>query len=287
MTAVDAGQLSQRRYAPPSNLSINSASNSPAQRLSPAHHNATTNGTHTNGGGITLAATHLNSNNANDVVYTPRSNGTHQYTDFNHALYNKQPYEPPSKPESSILQQQSVNQQPSGSVEADQHQHQPIWQVWNGKNRFWCSGRIMTGPDLRNLLTTVLLITVPVGLFLWSPAWDLTEAGKYNRPGAAGSWAFIVGLCLYVLSMIFLARCALVDPGIIPPNTADDSVGRFRPNAQEIVVNGMPTQLKYCNTCNIHRPPRAVHCSICNQCMDTFDHVSAHARRCKQPFRSE
>lgn len=273
MTAVDGGHFEQRRYAP-TTLNINSNSNSPAQRLSPNNHNATTNGTHSNNG-ITLTATHL-SNNADDVVFTPRSAGNHQYTDFNQALYNKQ-FDQPIKPsEHTILQTNSSKQ--SGSQEATDHQHQPIWQVWNGKNRFWCSGRIMTGPDLRNLLTTVLLITIPIGLFLWNPAWDLIEAGKTGHPGVSGSWAFIVGLALYLLSMVFLARCALVDPGIIPPNTAaDDSNIRFRPRIQEIVVNGMPTQLKYCDTCNIYRPPRAVHCSICNQCMDTFDHVSVES----------
>ena len=174
--------------------------------------------------------------------------------------------------EESILEGESGgNENQSGSVEADARRGQPVWKVWNGQNRFWCSGRIMTGPDLRNLLITVVLIIVPTVLFLAFPAIDLINWGYNSAPGAAGSWAFIVELVLLIITLALLAAAALVDPGIIPPNP-QESAYRFRPRLQEIVVNGVHTQLKYCDTCNISRPPRAIHCSICNQCMDTFDH---------------
>jgi hypothetical protein len=212
-----------------------------------------------------------------------------KYSAFNSALTNKilsptGQSDNTSQEFTSLYNKESFdqNQESDSSMEARRksYEGQPIWKIWNGNNKFWCGGKIMTGPDLRNLLSTVLLITIPISLFLAFPAVDLIKWGKYNEPGVSGSWAVIVASILYVLSMIFLAGSALRDPGIIPPNhhnAADESSYRFRPRIQEIVQNGIPVQLKYCDTCNIYRPPRAVHCSICNNCMDTFDHhVSTH-----------
>lgn len=39
-----------------------------------------------------------------------------------------------------------------------------------------------------------------------------------------------------------------------------------------MLVYGQPLKLKFCYTCRFFRPPRAVHCSTCNVCVDNFDH---------------
>jgi palmitoyltransferase ZDHHC9/14/18 len=38
------------------------------------------------------------------------------------------------------------------------------------------------------------------------------------------------------------------------------------------VVNGRLTKMKYCKTCDIIRPPRTVHCGLCNSCIERLDH---------------
>ncbi len=42
--------------------------------------------------------------------------------------------------------------------------------------------------------------------------------------------------------------------------------------SQNVTIRGEKVQLKHCVTCNVFRPPRAVHCGVCDNCVDRFDH---------------
>jgi hypothetical protein len=98
---------------------------------------------------------------------------------------------------------------------------------------------------------------------------------------------------LYAVTVVMAAVTTTTNPGYVPWNTLNNV---YRPPvptlATKIVETKMmettmmettmppinlitpqsPYTYKYCNTCNIFRPPRSKHCNTCNTCVYGFDH---------------
>ncbi|XP_061498735.1 palmitoyltransferase app isoform X2 [Anopheles gambiae] len=154
------------------------------------------------------------------------------------------------------------------------------WEIFAGRNKFFCDGYLMTAPNSGVFYFTVILITATSGLFF---VFDCPFLAQRITPAIP-----IIGGILFVFTLSSLFRTAFSDPGIIPrasqdeaayiekqievPNSLNSPTYRPPPRTKEVFVKGQTVKLKYCFTCKIFRPPRASHCSLCDNCVDRFDH---------------
>ncbi|XP_053093568.1 palmitoyltransferase ZDHHC14 isoform X2 [Pangasianodon hypophthalmus] len=154
------------------------------------------------------------------------------------------------------------------------------WQVFPGRNKFYCDGRIMMARQTGVFYLTLVLILVTSGLFF---VFDCPFLAATLTPAIP-----VVGGVLFFFVLGTLLRTSFSDPGVLPRATPDEAADLERqidvangssttgyrppPRTKEITVKGQTVKLKYCFTCKIFRPPRASHCSLCDNCVERFDH---------------
>ncbi|KAK0182870.1 hypothetical protein PV327_000959 [Microctonus hyperodae] len=154
------------------------------------------------------------------------------------------------------------------------------WELFPGRNRFCCDGRIMMAPQTGVFYITVCLIVGTSGLSFY---YDCPYLALHITPAIP-----VIGGLLFIFVMSALLRTSFSDPGVIPratsdeaayiekqievPNNGNSPTYRPPPRTKEILIKGQSVKLKYCFTCKIFRPPRASHCSLCDNCVEGFDH---------------
>ncbi|TKY62776.1 S-acyltransferase 3 [Spatholobus suberectus] len=169
-----------------------------------------------------------------------------------------------------------------------------LYQVWKGNNKFLCGGRLVFGQDASSLFLTSFLIGGPAITFCIRMLLSLKEEDPhFSNPILIG------GMTLTILDFIFLFMTSGRDPGIIPRNAhppeSDEPLDISTPSIEwvnnrapnlklprvkDVVVNGYTVKVKFCDTCLLYRPPRASHCSICNNCVQKFDHHCPWVGQC-------
>ncbi|XP_016357938.1 palmitoyltransferase ZDHHC18-like isoform X2 [Sinocyclocheilus anshuiensis] len=153
------------------------------------------------------------------------------------------------------------------------------WEVFPGKNRFCCDGRMIVARQSGVLPLTLGLILLTSGLFF---IFDCPFLVKHLT-----SCIPAIGGVLFVFVIISLLQTSFTDPGILPRATPEEAADiekqidnptgssssyRPPPRTKEVVINQQVVKLKYCFTCKIFRPPRTSHCSLCDNCVERFDH---------------
>jgi palmitoyltransferase ZDHHC9/14/18 len=151
------------------------------------------------------------------------------------------------------------------------------WEVFPGRNSFYCDGRVVMAQRAGLFYLCVLLIILTSVLFF---VFDCPYLAVNVSPAVP-----VIAAVLFVSVLSNLFKTSFSDPGILPRATKDEAadiekqvelqtvVGngtayRPPPRTKEVVIKNHTVKLKYCFTCKIFRPPRASHCSICDNCVD-------------------
>jgi palmitoyltransferase ZDHHC9/14/18 len=131
-----------------------------------------------------------------------------------------------------------------------------------------CNGRIVsTGSSLVPPMITLCMQLLGMSLFFAFPAKYLYSQYQNVAP-------IVLGVILSLASLLCFFGTSFRDPGVLPPAISPlYQISDMRPpRTQNIVSSQGNTVLRYCDVCNIFRPPRVEHCPTCKNCISKFDH---------------
>lgn len=83
-----------------------------------------------------------------------------------------------------------------------------------------------------------------------------------------------VTFLLFLFTLVNFMITSFIDPGFYPINTDNDEYEVFVHgfNKPTVVRGGYTHSMRWCDDCKHYRPPRSHHCTICEMCVEQFDH---------------
>ena len=132
-----------------------------------------------------------------------------------------------------------------------------------GNNYIWCNGRGITGNKYYHMIYGFLLLTAPYLVFI-----IILIKEKDNL---SIIYPIIITSLFYIIEILSIIIGGCSDPGIIARQPIDYYYSTNEP-LLKYVINGHIIILNFCYSCSAYRPPRASHCSLCDNCVERFDH---------------
>uniref|UniRef100_A0A4W5Q0L7 Palmitoyltransferase n=1 Tax=Hucho hucho TaxID=62062 RepID=A0A4W5Q0L7_9TELE len=107
----------------------------------------------------------------------------------------------------------------------------------------------------------------------------------FTCPWLAVTVSIYVPPCSGILFFFVLANFTMatfMDAGVLPmANEDEDKDDDFRaPLYKNVDVKGVQVRMKWCASCHFYRPPRCSHCSVCDHCVEDFDHHCPWVNNC-------
>lgn len=86
--------------------------------------------------------------------------------------------------------------------------------------------------------------------------------------------ALITNAVLFILHLIFLLLCISINPADnnVIKRHFSSSERKIRPSEFDRTKHAHVIENQFCYICEVTVGPKAKHCSICNKCIDDFDH---------------
>ena len=132
-----------------------------------------------------------------------------------------------------------------------------------GNNIIWCKTLGITGKKYYHMFYAFLLYTLPYVTML-----VILILEKNNM---SIIYPLIISSFLYIVQIISTILWGCSDPGILARQRQDYYYNTNKPSLK-YVINGHIFTLNYCYSCSLFRPPRTSHCSLCDNCVERFDH---------------
>ena len=132
-----------------------------------------------------------------------------------------------------------------------------------GNVKFWCKNFCISGKQYYHVFFAFILITLPYVVLLYIL---ITAHSQISF-----LYQIIIFSFFYIVQIINMILGCCTDPGILPRQGCDFYFSTNRP-LLHTVLNGNKIILTYCYSCSLYRPPRTSHCSVCDNCVERFDH---------------